>query len=109
MSTAYRHIKIPTTGEKITVRDGKLHVPEQPIVGYVLDVVGLRIGVAIFAVAWSVINMAHGLAGSWRGLAFLRGLMGFEPERSDETAIPGAHQRQHSDDAALQIAAADAR
>jgi ACS family hexuronate transporter-like MFS transporter len=49
----------------------------QPIVGYVLDVVGLRIGVAIFAVAWSVINMAHGLAGSWRGLAFLRGLMGF--------------------------------
>ncbi|MDB5975368.1 MAG: icd [Nevskia sp.] len=35
MSTAYRHIKIPTTGEKITVRDGKLHVPEQPIVGYV--------------------------------------------------------------------------
>ena len=49
----------------------------QPIVGYVLDLVGLRIGVAIFGVAWSVINMAHGLAGSWRGLAFLRGLMGF--------------------------------
>src|SRR3982751_3512371 len=40
----------------------------QPIVGYVLDVVGLRIGVAIFAAAWSVINMMHGLAGSWRGL-----------------------------------------
>ena len=49
----------------------------QPICGYVLDVVGLRIGFAIFAVAWSVINMAHGLAGSWKGLAFLRGLMGF--------------------------------
>jgi len=28
----------------------------QPICGYVLDVVGLRIGVAIFVVAWSVIN-----------------------------------------------------
>src|SRR3954451_9140861 len=39
----------------------------QPICGYVLDVIGLRIGVAIFVVAWSVINMAHGLAGSWRG------------------------------------------
>jgi MFS transporter, ACS family, hexuronate transporter len=49
----------------------------QPICGYVLDVVGLRIGLAIFVVAWSVINMAHALAGSWRGLAFLRGLMGF--------------------------------
>ena len=49
----------------------------QPICGYVLDVVGLRIGFAIFATAWSLINMAHGLAGSWKGLAFLRGLMGF--------------------------------
>ncbi len=48
----------------------------QPICGYVLDVVGLRIGFAIFATAWSLINMAHGLAGSWKGLAFLRGLMG---------------------------------
>jgi len=49
----------------------------QPICGYVLDVIGLRIGVAIFVVAWSVINMAHGLAGSWRGLATMRGMMGF--------------------------------
>ena len=31
----YRHIKIPTTGEKITVKDGQLSVPDQPIVGYV--------------------------------------------------------------------------
>ena len=35
MSTAYRHIKIPAAGEKISVRNGKLHVPDQPIVGYV--------------------------------------------------------------------------
>ena len=33
--SAYRHIKIPAGGEKISVRNGKLHVPEQPIVGYV--------------------------------------------------------------------------
>ena len=31
----YRHIKIPTTGEKITVKDGVVTVPDQPIVGYV--------------------------------------------------------------------------
>jgi ACS family hexuronate transporter-like MFS transporter len=49
----------------------------QPICGYVLDVIGLRIGFALFATAWSLINMAHGLAGSWRGLAFLRGMLGF--------------------------------
>jgi ACS family hexuronate transporter-like MFS transporter len=49
----------------------------QPFCGYVLDVIGLRFGFAIFAAAWSLINMAHGLAGSWRGLAFLRGMLGF--------------------------------
>src|SRR5512142_944143 len=49
----------------------------QPICGYVLDVVGLRLGLALFVVGWSVLNMAHGLAGSWKALAFLRGLMGF--------------------------------
>jgi ACS family hexuronate transporter-like MFS transporter len=59
----------------------------QPIVGYILDVVGLRIGVAIFAVAWSVINMAHGLAGSWSGLAFLRGLMGFAEGSANPSGV----------------------
>ena len=39
----------------------------QPICGYVLDVVGLKIGFAIFAIAWSFISMAHGLAHSWHG------------------------------------------
>ncbi len=32
---AYQHIRIPTSGEIITVKDGNLHVPDQPIVGYV--------------------------------------------------------------------------
>lgn len=49
----------------------------QPVCGYVLDVIGLKIGFAIFAIAWSVISMAHGLARSWPALAGLRGLMGF--------------------------------
>jgi isocitrate dehydrogenase len=34
-SAAYRHIRIPAAGEKITIHHGKLRVPEQPIVGYV--------------------------------------------------------------------------
>lgn len=49
----------------------------QPICGYVLDVLGLRLGLALFAGAWSVVGMAHGLAHSWPVLAGLRGLLGF--------------------------------
>jgi ACS family hexuronate transporter-like MFS transporter len=48
----------------------------QPICGYVLDVLGLKTGYAIFAVAWSLINMAHAFARSWPVFAFLRGLLG---------------------------------
>ncbi|MBL8211957.1 MAG: MFS transporter [Bryobacterales bacterium] len=49
----------------------------QPVAGYVLDTVGLRIGFALFAVAWSLVNMAHALAGSWQALVGLRALLGF--------------------------------
>lgn len=49
----------------------------QPLCGYAIDVLGLRIGLAIFAFAWSLINMAHGLANSWQLLAGLRALLGF--------------------------------
>ena len=49
----------------------------QPICGYVLDVIGLKIGFAIFAIAWSFISMAHGLAHSWQSLAVMRGFLGF--------------------------------
>jgi MFS transporter, ACS family, aldohexuronate transporter len=48
----------------------------QPLVGYVMDVLGLRIGLAIFATAWSLTNMAHGLAHNWQTLAGLRALLG---------------------------------
>src|SRR5579872_1956557 len=37
----------------------------QPICGYVLDVLGLKTGYALFAIAWSLINMSHSLAHSW--------------------------------------------
>jgi ACS family hexuronate transporter-like MFS transporter len=48
----------------------------QPIAGYILDSIGVKIGLAIFCIAWSVTNMLHGFAGSWQSLAFFRGLMG---------------------------------
>src|SRR5580765_3077702 len=46
----------------------------QPICGYVLDVLGLKTGSAIFAIAWSLVNMAHSLGNSWQAFAVLRGL-----------------------------------
>ena len=48
----------------------------QPICGYVLDVIGLKLGFAIFAISWSFISMAHGLAHNWQTFAWLRGLLG---------------------------------
>src|SRR5512144_858576 len=49
----------------------------QPVCGYVLDVLGLKAGFALFAITWSVVNMAHSLANSWAAFAWLRGLLGF--------------------------------
>jgi isocitrate dehydrogenase len=31
----YQHIRLPASGEKISIRDGRMHVPDQPIIGYV--------------------------------------------------------------------------
>ena len=61
MSTAYRHIKIPTTGEKITVSKGKLHVPDQPIVGFVEgDGIGPDITKACLRIWDAAIDKAYG-------------------------------------------------
>jgi ACS family hexuronate transporter-like MFS transporter len=48
----------------------------QPLCGYVMDVLGLKRGFAIFVIAWSFISMAHGFAHSWQAFAGLRGLLG---------------------------------
>lgn len=56
----------------------------QTIAGGLLDLLGTRAGLFLFAVAWAVANMAHGLATSWQGLAFFRGLLG----ASEAAAIP---------------------
>ncbi|MFZ2995825.1 MFS transporter [Sphingobium sp.] len=48
----------------------------QPLAGYFLDSVGLRIGFAICVVAWSLITMAHGFVNGWFGFAALRSLLG---------------------------------
>ena len=56
----------------------------QPICGAIIDSLGLKVAFALFAVAWSLANMAHGFAGGWMSLAFFRGLLGL----SESAAIP---------------------
>ena len=48
----------------------------QPAAGYALDVVGLKLGLALFVTAWSLVSMAHALARTWPAFAGLRGLLG---------------------------------
>ncbi|WP_421731427.1 MFS transporter [Brevundimonas sp.] len=54
----------------------QLGIMMQPAAGYVLDTIGLKTGFAIFATAWSLITIAHGLANSWPVFAALRGALG---------------------------------
>lgn len=39
----------------------------QPVAGYVLDILGTKIGYAFFAITWAVFCGATALAGSWGG------------------------------------------
>lgn len=48
----------------------------QPIVGYILDVIGLRTGLAIFATGWGIFTIAHGFATNWQWLGAMRRLLG---------------------------------
>jgi isocitrate dehydrogenase len=58
---AYRHIKIPTAGEKITVKNGKVNVPDQPIVGYVEgDGIGPDITKACLRIWDAAVRKAYG-------------------------------------------------
>ena len=64
----------------------------QPICGYVLDTLGLKIGFAIFATAWSFICMAHGLAANWPALFGLRALLGFAEGSANPAGMKATSQ-----------------
>lgn len=57
----------------------------QPIAGFLLDTIGLKTGLAIFAFAWGSLTIAHALPNSWQVFVGLRGLLGF----AEGTAHPG--------------------
>ncbi len=57
----FRHIRIPSAGEKIRIEDGKLVVPDQPIVGYVEgDGIGPDITKACLRIWDAAVEKAYG-------------------------------------------------
>ena len=56
----------------------QLGIMFQPFAGYMLDSIGLRTGMALFAAAWAIITAAHGLATGWPMLLGLRGALGWQ-------------------------------
>jgi len=75
--TLLQDLRISTQEYSWIVGAFQIAIMFQPICGYVLDVLGLKLGMALFATVWSFVSMAHGLAHSWPTLAALRSLLGF--------------------------------
>lgn len=49
----------------------------QPLMGFLIDVIGVKLGFAICVLIWGLATMGHALTGTWQGLAVMRGIMGF--------------------------------
>lgn len=56
----------------------------QPVMGWLIDTIGLKLGFFLCAIVWGLATLAHSLIGSWQGLACMRAIMGF----SEASAIP---------------------
>jgi len=57
----------------------------QPVAGFLLDTIGLKLGLALFAFAWGGLTILHAFPGTWQVFVGLRGLLGF----AEGTAHPG--------------------
>ena len=56
----------------------------QPVGGFIVDLIGLRIGFALFGVLWLLAGVLHAGASGWLSLAGFRALMGL----TEAAAIP---------------------
>ncbi|MBV8034288.1 MFS transporter [Roseateles sp.] len=56
----------------------------QPIAGYIVDLIGTKLGFAIFALAWSLVCAGAAFSTGWASLAFFRGALG----ASEAAGIP---------------------
>jgi ACS family hexuronate transporter-like MFS transporter len=58
----------------------------QPAAGWLLDVMGTKIGFAVFATCWSLACMLHALLTGWISMTFFRSLLGL----SESAVIPAS-------------------
>ena len=57
---AYKHIKIPKEGSKITLKDGLLQVPDNPIIPFIEgDGIGIDITPAMIDVVDNAVEIAY--------------------------------------------------
>jgi MFS transporter, ACS family, hexuronate transporter len=61
-----------------------VYAVSSPLMGLMIDRLGLRLGAAIAVALWSIVGMATGLVGSMTGLLVCRGFLGF----AEAGAIP---------------------
>jgi MFS transporter, ACS family, hexuronate transporter len=54
----------------------QLGIMFQPVAGYLLDLIGLKVGFSLFVAVWSLLTIGHGLVTGWLGFAGLRGALG---------------------------------
>lgn len=64
----------------------------QPVAGYLLDVLGTKIGFAIFFLFWSIMCMGHALARGWVSLAIFRGLTGMAEAASIPSGLKASSE-----------------
>jgi ACS family hexuronate transporter-like MFS transporter len=83
--TMMEDLSITTAQYSLITGAFQIGIMMQPFAGYLLDLIGLRTGLALFAAAWGAITIAHGLANGWQPLAALRGALGF----AEGTGHPG--------------------
>ena len=66
----------------------------QPLCGWLIDVIGLKIGFMVCAGIWALMCIFHAGAGSWLHLAILRFFMGApQPRRTPKPSVNGSPNR----------------
>jgi len=74
--TFMKELEISTVEYSLILNAFQLTIMLQPLCGFVMDTLGLKLAMIIFASSWSLVTIAHGLATNWIAFAGLRGLLG---------------------------------
>jgi ACS family hexuronate transporter-like MFS transporter len=74
--TFMKELDISTVEYSLILNAFQATIMLQPLCGFVMDTLGLKLAMILFASTWSVVTIAHGWATNWVAFAGLRGLLG---------------------------------